>query len=112
MGLPEDKPIKRVKKGRMPSLAISFLDWNVHDPAPEAGHRADFIMRGCHILTPSARGHRHYFWAAAFDVPEISDEVAVKTKLSVTAVFDEDKHPLECLQAQVAAGPRGSISWK
>ncbi len=42
----------------MPTLAISFSDWNVHDPDPEPGRRADFIMRGCHIVTPSitARG--------------------------------------------------------
>ncbi|MEM8979906.1 MAG: aromatic ring-hydroxylating dioxygenase subunit alpha [Pseudomonadota bacterium] len=107
MGLPEDKPIKRVQKGRMPSLAISFSDWNVHDPAPEEGRRSDFIMRGCHIVTPSTRGHTHYYWMAAFDVPEISDDVAEKTKKSVTAAFDEDKHLLEKLQASVAADPRG-----
>ncbi|MGB5558151.1 MAG: hypothetical protein WBN04_09065 [Paracoccaceae bacterium] len=47
------------------------------------------------------------FWAAAIDVPEISDEVAAKTKASVTAAFDEDKHLLEKLQARVAADPRG-----
>ena len=62
------------------SLAISFSDWNVHDPAPEADPRSDFIMRGCHIVTPSMRGHTHYFWAAAFYVPRISDEVAADPK--------------------------------
>jgi len=31
--LPEDTPIKRVQKERVPSLAISFSDWNVHDPS-------------------------------------------------------------------------------
>jgi vanillate O-demethylase monooxygenase subunit len=108
MGLPEDKPIRRVQKGRMPSLAISFSDWNVHDPAPEAGRRSDFIMRGCHIVTPAQRGRTHYFWAAAFDVPEITDDVAAKTKASVTTAFDEDKHLLERMQAQIAADPRGT----
>ena len=107
MGLPEDKPIKRTQKGRMPSLAISFSDWNVHDPAPEEGRRSDFIMRGCHIVTPAQRGRTHYFWAAAFDVPQISDDVAAKTKASVTAAFDEDKHLLEVMQAQIEADPRG-----
>ena len=91
----------------MPSLAISFSDWNVHDPAPESGRRSDFIMRGCHIVTPSRRGQTHYFWMAAFDVPEISQDVADKTKASVTAAFDEDKHLLEKLQASVDNDPRG-----
>ena len=107
MGLPEDKPIKRTQIGRMPTLAISFSDWNVHDPAPEPGRRSDFLMRGCHIVTPSKRGQTHYFWGAAFDVPELSEDVAAKTKASVVAAFDEDKHLLEKLQAQVAADPRG-----
>lgn len=107
MGLPEDKPIKRVQKGRMPSLAISFSDWNVHDPDPEEGRRSDFIMRGCHIVTPSLRGRTHYFWGAAFDVPDISDEVAEKTKASVIAAFDEDKHLLEKIQQQVSNDPKG-----
>ncbi len=106
MGLPEDKPVRRVQKGRMPSLAISFSDWNVHDPAPAAGGRADFIMRGCHILTPSRRGRTHYFWGAAFDVQDLPPEVAEKTKASVTAAFDEDKHLLQRIQAQVSADPR------
>lgn len=107
MGLPEDKPIKRTQVGRMPTLAISFSDWNVHDPAPEAGRRSDFIMRGCHIVTPAHRGKTHYFWGAAFDVPELSQDVATKTKNSVIEAFDEDKHLLEKMQAQIAADPRG-----
>ena len=41
------------------------------------------------------------------DVPEISDEVAAKTKASVVAAFDEDKHLLEAMQAQIEADPRG-----
>lgn len=107
MGLPEDKPIKRVQKGRMPSLAISFSDWCVHDPAPEPGRRSDFLMRGCHIVTPSQRGRTHYFWGAAFDVPSISDDVARKTKASIVAAFDEDKHLLEIMQRQIGDDPRG-----
>jgi len=107
MGLPEDKPIKRTQVGRMPTLAISFSDWNVHDPAPEEGRRADFTVRGCHIVTPAQRGQTHYFWGAAFDVPELTDEVITKTKAGVTAAFDEDKHLLEIMQAQIAADPRG-----
>ena len=107
MGLPEDKPIRRVQVGRMPSLAVSFSDWNVHDPQPEKGKRSDFIMRGCHIVTPSVKGKTHYFWGAAFDVPCIAPDVAEKTHKSVTAAFDEDKHLLEKIQAQVGADPRG-----
>ena len=107
MGLPEDKPIKRSQLGRMPSLAVSFSDWNVHDPAPEKGRRSDFLVRGCHIVTPAQRGRTHYFWGAAFDVPEITDDVAEKTQKSITAAFDEDKHLLERLQEQVANDPRG-----
>ena len=107
MGLPEDKPIKRTQVGRMPTLAISFSDWNVHDPAPEVGRRSDFIMRGCHIVTPAHRAKTHYFWGAAFDVPELSQEVATKTKNNVIKAFDEDKHLLEKMQAQIAADPRG-----
>lgn len=107
MGLPEDKPVERVQEGRMPSLAVSFSDWNVHDPAPDEGKRSDFLMRGCHIVTPSVEGKTHYFWAAAFDVPEISDEVAEKTKASIVAAFDEDKALLEKMQSQISRDPRG-----
>ena len=107
MGLPEDKPVERVQEGRMPSLAVSFSDWNVHDPAPEPGRRDDFLVRGCHIVTPSTGGKTHYFWGAAFDVPNLSDEVAEKTKNSITTAFDEDKALLERLQAQIRRDPRG-----
>ena len=107
MGLPEDKPIKRKQVGRMPALSISFSDWLVHDPAPEPGARADFIMRGCHIVTPGKRGETHYFWGAAFDVPSLTEDVAEKTKASIVAAFDEDKHLLEKMQAQIEADPRG-----
>ena len=91
----------------MPSLAVSFSDWNVHDPAPEPGRRSDFLMRGCHIVTPSQGGKTHYFWAAAFDVPEISDDVAEKTRAAITAAFDEDKDLLEKMQAQISRDPNG-----
>ena len=91
----------------MPTLAVSFSDWMVHDPAPESGHRSDFLMRGCHIVTPSQRGRTHYFWGAAFDVPHLSDDVIEKTSNSVVAAFNEDKHLLEKLQAQVGNDPRG-----
>ena len=64
-------------------------------------------MRGCHIVTPSHRGKTHYFWGVAFDVPVLSHEVATKTKNSVIEAFDEDKHLLEKMQAQIAADPRG-----
>lgn len=107
MGLPEDKPVERVQEGRMPSLAVSFSDWNVHDPAPEEGRRSDFLMRGCHIVTPSQRGKTHYFWGAAFDVPDVPDDVAEKTKASIVAAFDEDKHLLEIMQRQISEDPRG-----
>ena len=107
MGLPEDKPIKRKQVGRMPTLAISFSDWNVHDPAPEPGRRSDFIMRGCHIVTPSRRGHTHYFWGASFDVPDLAQDVIDKTRTSVVEAFDEDKHLLEKMQAQISNDPRG-----
>ena len=91
----------------MPSLAVSFSDWNVHDPAPEEGRRSDFLMRGCHIVTPSQGGKTHYFWSAAFDVPRISDEVAAKTKASIVEAFDEDKALLEKMQSQIRLDPRG-----
>lgn len=107
MGLPEDKPIKRKQIGRMPTLAISFSDWNVHDPAPEQGHRSDFLMRGCHIVTPAQRGRTHYYWGAAFDVPNLPQDVIEKTKKSVIEAFDEDKYLLEKMQAQISNDPRG-----
>lgn len=107
MGLPEDKPIKRKQVGRMPALSISFSDWMVHDPAPDPGKRSDFIVRGCHIVTPAQRGKTHYFWGAAFDVPLLTDDVADKTKGSITAAFDEDKHLLEIMQKQIEDDPSG-----
>ena len=107
MGLPEDKPILRKQVGRMPTLAISFSDWNVTDPNPEEGARSKFIMRGCHIVTPGKKGETHYFWGAAFDVPQLNEDVINKTKNSVTAAFDEDKHLLEIMQKQIQDDPTG-----
>ena len=107
MGLSETKPVKRVQKGTMASLGVSFSDWNVHDPEPEPGARSDFLMRGCHIVTPAERGKTHYYWGAAFDIADVPQEIAEKTKASVTAAFDEDKHLLQRLQAQIAKDPRG-----
>jgi len=91
----------------MPTLAVSFSDWMVHDPEPDSGSRSDFLMRGCHIVTPSQRGRTHYFWGAAFDVPYLTDDVIEKTSNSVIAAFNEDKNLLEKLQSQVSNDPRG-----
>ena len=63
----------------MPTLAVSFSDWNVHDPASEGNKRADFIMRDSHIVTPSLSSKTHYFWGVAFDVPNIPTDVRDKT---------------------------------
>ena len=41
------------------------------------------------------------------NIANIPADVAEKTKKSVTAAFDEDKHLLEKIQAQVSADPRG-----
>jgi vanillate O-demethylase monooxygenase subunit len=108
MGLSETKPIKRFQEGRMPSLAISFSDWNVHDPDPEPGARTDFLMRGCHIVTPAQRGQTHYYWAAAFDIPDVSPDLCERTKRSVTEAFDEDKALLEKMYGIVSQDPRGT----
>ena len=40
-------------------------------------------------------------------MPGLSEEVIEKTKKSVTAAFDEDKHLLEKIQQQVSEDPRG-----
>ena len=80
---------------------------HVHAPEPAPGARTDFLMRGCHITTPAKRGSTHYFWGAAFDIPDVPADIAATTKASVTAAFDEDKHLLERMQAQTTADPRG-----
>ena len=105
-GFEDGKVVKREQEGRMPSLAVSFSDWNVHDIDAAPGERVDYLVRGSHIVTPSQRGKTHYFWSAAFDVPEISDEVADKTKTNIVTAFNEDKDLLQKIQAQVSA------SWK
>ena len=38
---------------------------------------------------------------------DITDDVAEKTKASVIAAFDEDKHLLEIMQRQIGEDPRG-----
>ena len=40
-------------------------------------------------------------------MPTLSDDVAEKTKNSVTSTFDEDKLLLEKIQQQVSEDPRG-----
>ena len=40
-------------------------------------------------------------------MPEITDEVAAKTKASIVEAFDEDKHLLEIMQRQISQDPRG-----
>ena len=66
-----------------------------------------FSGGGSHIVTPAQRGKTHYFWGAAFDVPDLPKDTAEKTKASVIAAFDEDKHLLEKIQRQVTDDPRG-----
>ena len=107
MGFSETKPIKREQEGRMPSLAVSFSDWIVHDPEPEQGARADFLMRGCHILTPATRGRTHYYWGAAFDIPNLPADLCARTEKSVIEAFDEDKALLERMYSQISQDPRG-----
>ena len=106
-GFEDGKVVKREQEGRMPSLAVSFSDWIIHDIDAGAEERVDYLMRGCHIVTPGKRGETHYFWGAAFDVPGIPTDVAAKTKASVTAAFDEDRELLEAMQAQISSDPRG-----
>jgi phenylpropionate dioxygenase-like ring-hydroxylating dioxygenase large terminal subunit len=106
-GFPDGKIVKREQEGRMPSLAISFSDWNVHDIEAGPGARVDYLVRGCHIVTPSQRGKTHYFFAAAFDVPNVAAEVLEKTKTNLLSAFNEDKDLLEKIQFQVSADPRG-----
>jgi len=106
-GFEDGKIVKREQEGRMPSLAVSFSDWNVHDIDAGPGERVDYLVRGCHIVTPAQRGKTHYFWGAAFDVPGIPEDVAEKTKTNVVAAFNEDKDLLQKIQAQVSADPRG-----
>lgn len=106
-GFEDGKIVKREQEGRMPSLAVSFSDWNVHDIDAGPGERVDYLVRGCHIVTPAQRGQTHYFFAAAFDVPGVSEEVLEKTKVNLVAAFNEDKDLLQKIQSLVAEDPRG-----
>lgn len=107
MGFSETKPVARTQVGTMPSLAVSFSDWHVTDPEPEANARADYLMRGCHIVTPGLRGRTHYYWAAAFDIADVDADAIEMSRRNVTEAFDEDKHLLEVMQAQLEQDPRG-----
>lgn len=106
-GFEDGKIVKREQEGRMPSLAVSFSDWNVHDIDARPGERVDYLVRGAHVVTPAQPGRTHYFWGAAFNVPDVSEEAAKKTIAGITKAFDEDKRILEAIQAQVSADPRG-----
>lgn len=107
MGLSETKLVTRVQQGTMASLAVSFSDWHVHDPDPEPGRRADFLMRGCHITTPAERGSTHYYWGAAFDIADVPRDAIALSRDNVIAAFDEDKLLPERMQSQIARDPRG-----
>ncbi len=106
-GFPDGKVVKREQQGRMPSLAVSFSDWMVHDIDAAPGERVDYTVRGAHIVTPGKRGKTHYFFAAAFDTPGVDEGVLEKTKASVLSAFTEDKELLEKIHAQVSDDPRG-----
>ena len=106
MGFDEDEPVARTQVGTMPSLGVSFSDWHVTDPAPAPGARTEFLMRGCHIVTPGLRGRTHYYWGAAFDIADVADEAIEISRRNVTEAFDEDKHLLERMQAQLEQDPR------
>ena len=108
MGFSETKPVARTQVGTMPSLAVSFSDWQVTDPDPEPGARSEFLVRGSHIVTPGLRGRTHYFWTAAFDIADVPEEASETSRRNVTEAFDEDKHLLERLQAQLEQDPRGA----
>lgn len=106
-GFEDGKVVKREQEGRMPSLAVSFSDWKVHDIDAAPGARVDYLVRGAHIVTPGKRGETHYFFAAAFDVPGVADDVMEKTKINILEAFTEDKDLLEDIQALVRDDPRG-----
>ncbi|MEM6941613.1 MAG: aromatic ring-hydroxylating dioxygenase subunit alpha [Pseudomonadota bacterium] len=106
-GFKDGKVVKREQEGRMPTLAVSFSDWCVHDIDAKPGERVDYLVRGAHVVTPGKRGKTHYFWGAAFDVPKITEEVAAKTTASITRAFDEDRALLEAMQVQIQDDPRG-----
>lgn len=108
MGFGEDEHVARTPVGTMPTLAVSFSDWRVTDPEPEPGERAEFLVRGAHIVTPGLRAHTHYWWAAAFDIADVDPDAIETSRRNVTEAFDEDEHMLERMQAQLELGPRGA----
>lgn len=108
MGFSETKHVARTQVGTMPSLAVSFSDWTVVDPDPAPEARSDFLMRGCHIVTPGLRGRTHYYWAAAFDIADVPDDAIETSRRNVIEAFDEDKHLLERMQEQLTRDPRGA----
>jgi len=110
MGFSDTKPVARTQVGTMPSLAVSFSDWHVSDPEPAPGARSEFLMRGCHIVTPGLRGQTHYYWAAAFDIADVPADAIETSKRNVVEAFDEDKHLLERMQAQLRHDPRGETA--
>ena len=106
-GFEDGKIVKREQRGWMPSLAVSFSDWKVHDVDAKPGERVDYVVRGAHIVTPGKRGETHYFFAAAFDVPGVTDEVLEKTKVNILEAFNEDKDLLQQIYVLVSDDPRG-----
>lgn len=106
-GFEDGKVVKREQRGWMPSLAVSFSDWKVHDLDAAEGERVDYVVRGAHIVTPGKRGETHYFFAAAFDVPAVADEVLERTRANILQAFHEDKDLLEKICELVSNDPRG-----
>lgn len=106
-GFPDGKVVKREQEGRMPSLALSFSDWNVHDIDAAPGERVDYLVRGAHIVTPAQRGTTHYFFSAAYDVANVDPEVLEKSKVALLDAFNEDKELLQKITQLVNEDPRG-----
>lgn len=106
-GFEDKKIVKREQRGWMPSLAVSFSDWNIHDLDAGPDKRRDFIGRGAHIVTPGERGKTHYFFVASFDSPNAPVEILEKTKAGVISAFNEDKDLLQKIQARIMKDPRG-----
>lgn len=107
MGMPPGKVVDRVQIGELLTPAIHFSTWTVHDPAPEEGHRSDFILRVTHITTPISPDRTHYFWTASFDVPNVDAEIMEETREGVVGAFSEDIWMLNAIQSHVRSDPRG-----
>ncbi|MGC6392222.1 MAG: Rieske 2Fe-2S domain-containing protein [Alphaproteobacteria bacterium] len=107
IGISEDQLVKRKQVGLMPSLAVSFSDWHIHVLGQPTDTRTDFLMRGCHVVTPAKKGQSHYFWGAAFDVPNLSEDVQKSTFKAISQAFQEDRVLLEQLQENVTQDPTG-----